>query len=107
MTNDNEDEITFDDFTGSLDVIGHEITHGVTMKTAKLLMMGQSGSLNEAYSDFFGRMIANDGDWAMGRAIFIEPNSPGIRDLADPASLSYKLGDGQGNVTYQGNYPAT
>jgi bacillolysin len=101
------DGVKFGDFTGSLDVIGHEITHGVTMKTAQLLMMGQSGSLNEAYSDFFGRMIANDGDWAMGRAIFIEPNSPGIRDLADPASLSYKLGDGQGNVTYQGNYPAT
>jgi bacillolysin len=87
------DGVTFGDFTGSLDVIGHEITHGVTMKTAKLLMMGQSGSLNEAYSDFFGRMIANDGDWAMGRAIFIDPNSPGIRNLADPASISYKLGD--------------
>src|SRR6185369_12042599 len=38
----------------SLDVAGHEITHGVTQATSKLLMQGQSGGLNEGLSDIFG-----------------------------------------------------
>jgi Zn-dependent metalloprotease len=96
------DGVTYQDFTTALDVIGHEITHGVTDSTAKLLMMKESGSLNEAYSDFFGRMIANDGDWAIGRALFINQSTArGIRDLSDPSSISFKL------ASAQGKYPAT
>src|SRR3954467_4125415 len=44
-------------FTGALDVIGHELTHGVTQYTAGLIYHGQSGALNESISDVFGIMI--------------------------------------------------
>lgn len=91
----------FGDFTKALDVIGHEFTHGVTAATAKLLAMGESGALNEAYSDFFGKMIANDGDWAMGRKAFVNPSkAKGFRNLADPASMNFRL------ATREGKYPA-
>ena len=44
----------FDRFTTPLDVIGHELTHGVTEYTAGLVYDGQSGALNESISDVFG-----------------------------------------------------
>ena len=40
----------FNRFTISLDVIGHELTHGVTEDEAKLAYYGQSGALNESIS---------------------------------------------------------
>jgi Zn-dependent metalloprotease len=43
----------------SLDIIGHEITHGLTANTAKLTLENESGSLNESFSDIFGATI----DW--------------------------------------------
>jgi Zn-dependent metalloprotease len=42
-------------FTISTDIIGHELTHGVTGDTANLDYQGQSGALNESVSDVFGR----------------------------------------------------
>ncbi len=61
-------------FTGSVDVIGHELTHGVTEHTAGLLYRGQSGALNESVSDVFGSIVkqrtlgqaAADADWLIG-----------------------------------------
>jgi Zn-dependent metalloprotease len=41
----------------SLDVTGHEITHGLTSRTAALMGSGESGGLNESTSDIFGTMI--------------------------------------------------
>jgi thermolysin len=41
----------------SLDVVGHEFTHGVTQHEAGLIYTGESGALNEAISDIFGSMI--------------------------------------------------
>ena len=41
------------------DVAGHEITHGVTATSAGLLYAGQSGALNESFSDYFGNVIGN------------------------------------------------
>lgn len=43
----------------TLDVAGHEITHGVTETTAGLVYSGQPGALNEAFSDYFGNVIGN------------------------------------------------
>jgi hypothetical protein len=64
----------------SLDVTGHEITHGVTSRTAKLGNDGESGGLNEANSDIFGTMIefyahnAKDvGDYLIGETAFVHP----------------------------------
>ncbi len=41
----------------SLDIVGHEMTHGVTQATADLVYSGESGGLNEATSDIFGTMV--------------------------------------------------
>jgi Zn-dependent metalloprotease len=81
---------TFGDFTTALDVAGHEQTHGVVAYTAKLLGMRESGALNEAFADFFGKMIANDNDWAIGRKLFKNPaQAKGVRDLANPGNLTF------------------
>ncbi len=62
--NDNCRCMTFGDGDGkelgalvSLDIAGHEITHGLTSRTAALMNSGESGGLNEATSDIFGTMI--------------------------------------------------
>ena len=47
----------FERFTISVDVIGHELTHGVTEHEAKLEYHGQSGALNESVSDVFGSLV--------------------------------------------------
>ena len=54
---DGDGEI-FGRFTASLDVIGHELAHGVTEHTANLTYQGQSGALNESLSDVFGSLVA-------------------------------------------------
>ncbi|HWT44175.1 MAG TPA: M4 family metallopeptidase, partial [Sphingopyxis sp.] len=64
----------FNRFTISLDVIGHELAHGVTEHTAGLLYQGQSGALNESVSDVFGVLVkqkalgqsAAEADWLVG-----------------------------------------
>ena len=43
----------------TLDVTGHEITHGVTASSAALNYTGQSGALNESFSDYFGNVIGD------------------------------------------------
>jgi Zn-dependent metalloprotease len=56
MTYGDGDGTTFNPFD-SLDVAGHEMSHGVTSRTAKLTYSGESGGLNEATSDIFGTMV--------------------------------------------------
>ncbi|MBC7778388.1 MAG: M4 family metallopeptidase [Phycisphaerae bacterium] len=41
----------------ALDIAGHEFTHGITNRTAKLVYAGESGALNESFSDIFGVMV--------------------------------------------------
>ncbi len=53
MTYGDGDGRTFNPFD-SLDVAGHEMSHGVTSRTANLVYSGESGGLNEATSDIFG-----------------------------------------------------
>jgi len=73
----------FGDFTGSLDVIAHEMTHGVTERTAGLEYHNQSGALNESMSDVMGSLVkqwslrqtADQADWLIGADIF----TPGIQ----------------------------
>lgn len=76
------DGVIFTDFTASLDVIGHELTHGVTEFSAGLEYHNQSGALNESMSDVFGSLVkqwtngqsADRADWLIGAEIF----TPGI-----------------------------
>jgi Zn-dependent metalloprotease len=63
----------------NLDVAGHEMSHGVTSRTAGLVYSGESGGLNEATSDIFGTMVefyannANDpGDYLIGEKIYLK-----------------------------------
>ncbi|MFJ8214273.1 M4 family metallopeptidase [Streptomyces sp. NPDC096033] len=72
----------FSNLAGSLDVIGHELTHGVTENTAGLEYHNQSGALNESMSDVFGSLVkqwklkqtAEEADWQIGADVW----TPGI-----------------------------
>ncbi|WP_405780911.1 M4 family metallopeptidase [Streptomyces sp. NBC_00859] len=75
----------FLDFTIPVDVIGHELTHGVTQYTANLAYSGQSGALNESVSDVFGSLIkqyalgqtADQADWLIGAGL-LAPRVSGV-----------------------------
>jgi Zn-dependent metalloprotease len=76
----------------SVDVTGHEMSHGVTENTAGLTYSGESGGLNEATSDIFGTMVefyANDpsdpGDYLIGEQFDLKKHL-GLRRMDDPAS---------------------
>jgi Zn-dependent metalloprotease len=85
----------FQQFTGSLDVIAHELTHGVTQFTAQLPYEDQSGALNESFSDVFGSMVkqwslgqtVDQADWLIGAGILV-PGVKGraLRDMANPGT---------------------
>ncbi|GAA3600145.1 hypothetical protein GCM10022419_100240 [Nonomuraea rosea] len=47
----------FHSFAASLDVVGHEMTHGVITHSAELVYLGQSGAINEGLADYFGNAI--------------------------------------------------
>lgn len=72
-------------YAASLDVIAHEMTHGVTNHTANLVYEGQSGALNEAMSDVFGEMVEANfygtNDWLIGSHI---GGSGAIRSMSEP-----------------------
>ena len=70
---------------GALDVIGHELGHGVIDKTAGLVYRDQSGAMNESFADIFGAMIDRE-DWQIGEDI-TKPEvfpSGALRDLSNP-----------------------
>ena len=50
----------------SLDVTGHEISHGVTQYSSNLLYQSESGALNESFSDIFGNLIEFETEGAPG-----------------------------------------
>ena len=82
-------------FTGTVDVIGHELTHAVTDAMAPLLYFGQSGALNEHISDVFGIIVkqrkekesAEEADWLIGEGCLV-PGVKGIalRSMKDPGT---------------------
>jgi len=85
----------FDRFTKPVDVLGHELTHAVTERSAGLVYEGQSGALNESLSDVFASCLkqrllgqdAADGDWLIGAGLFL-PGVQGraLRDMAHPGT---------------------
>ena len=80
------DGTIFNRFTISLDVIGHELTHGVTGSEVNLTYQGESGALNESISDVFGSLVkqfklgqtAAQADWLIGAGLL----APGINGVA-------------------------
>jgi Zn-dependent metalloprotease len=88
MTYGDGDGTNFGPFAG-LDVAGHEMTHGVTARTAGLRYSGESGGLNEATSDIFGTMVeffandpADNPDYLIGEKI--RKSGVPLRFMDDP-----------------------
>ncbi|MEU6292798.1 M4 family metallopeptidase [Streptomyces sp. NPDC046988] len=90
--------MTYGDGTGntnpltSLDVAGHEMSHGVTSNTAGLNYSGESGGLNEATSDIFGTGVeyfaknaADKGDYLIGEKIDINGDGTPLRYMDKPS----------------------
>ncbi len=85
----------FNRFTIAIDVIGHELTHGVTQYTSNLNYSNQSGALNESFSDIFGSLVkqrqrgqsAADADWLIGQGLFTA-NVKGValRSMKEPGT---------------------
>jgi Zn-dependent metalloprotease len=85
----------FGPFTKALDVIGHELTHGIIQYEAGLNYRGQSGALNESLSDVFGSLVrqyklrqsAEKADWLIGRSLFLPGiNAEAIRSMKEPGT---------------------
>ena len=98
MTYGDGDGQVFTDFTKSDDVIGHELTHGVTQFTAGLDYSDESGALNESISDAFGAMFHQwrrkqtvvQADWIIGAGVLgpvaIAKGYTCLRNMAKPGS---------------------
>ncbi len=89
------DERLFNRFTIAIDIIGHELTHGVTQFEAKLVYSQQPGALNESMSDVFGSLVkqyqlrqtAAEADWIIGGGLLTENvNGIGIRTMKAPGT---------------------
>jgi Zn-dependent metalloprotease len=79
-----------------LDVIGHELTHGVTQHEANLTYSGQSGALNESVSDVFGIQVkqyalgqdVHSSDWLIGADIVGPALRPALRSMKQPGTAN-------------------
>lgn len=85
----------FERFTIAVDVVGHELTHGVTEKEAGLIYWAQPGALNESISDVFGSMVkqyvndekADQADWLIGEGLFTAAvNGVALRSMSEPGT---------------------
>ncbi|WP_338868938.1 M4 family metallopeptidase [Myxococcus stipitatus] len=97
----------------TLDIAGHEITHGLTERTAGLQYRNESGALNEAFSDIMGVGVewyasqkngAVKFDWTVGEDTYTPNNgdpTDGLRDLSNPSS------DGMSPDHYSKRYKGT
>lgn len=98
MTYGDGDGSIFVDFTKSNDVIGHELTHGLTQHSAAFAYSNQAGGLNESMSDVFGSMFrqwranqtVSQADWLIGKEIMgpasLAQGFTCLRDLSKPAA---------------------
>lgn len=91
------DGTTFTPLSGDLDVVAHELTHGVTDYESNLVYQNESGALNEAWSDIFGASAeawseggVNSTTWLLGEDIYT-PGTPGdaLRYMDNPTADGY------------------
>lgn len=99
MTYGDGDDINYGAFV-TVDVVAHEITHGLTTHTAGLMYRDESGALNESFSDIFGVAVdyyasPSTANFIIGEQVVL--NGDPIRNMQNPNSL----GDPD---TYKGNY---
>jgi len=85
----------FNRFTIAIDVIGHELTHGVTQDEAQLIYFFQPGALNESVSDVFGSLVkqhtlnqtADQADWLIGAGLLTaNVNGVALRSMKAPGT---------------------
>ncbi|USB33578.1 M4 family metallopeptidase [Paenibacillus sp. YPG26] len=82
----------FDCLSCGLDVVAHEITHGVNEKSANLEYQNQSGALNESFSDLFGALIESNYDsadtkwWLIGEDL--RQDRRALRNMRNPGDSS-------------------
>ena len=102
----------------TLDVCGHEVTHGVTQYTAGLIYKDESGALNESFSDIFGTNVEfnfqadnrsgypnkkpGTADWLCGEDCWV--SSTALRDLRNPANSATVGSGGEQPSKYKGTY---
>ena len=85
----------FNRFTIAIDVIGHELTHGVTDYEAGLEYQDQPGALNESFSDVFGSLVkqykrrqtAKEADWLIGKGLLARGvKGEALRSMREPGT---------------------
>ncbi|MCE8020559.1 peptidase M4 family protein [Halomonas sp. MCCC 1A11036] len=85
----------FNRFTVALDIVAHELSHGVIQHEAALTYAGQSGALNESLCDVFGSLVkqrelgqsADEADWLIGEGLFTDRIAgSALRSMAKPGS---------------------
>ena len=124
------DGVIFGSFTGDLDIIAHELTHGVIDYEANLTYKNQSGALNESFADIFGILVkqwanktsARRSNWLIGDRILkgrkyalrsmkapgsAYKNHPDLGDDPQPAVMSdfIKMMDDDGGVHFNSGIP--
>lgn len=97
MTYGDGDGKEFTDFASAIDVVAHELVHGVTQFFANLEYRSQSGALNEHFSDVFGTVIKqkflkqdiSEADWLIGDTV-VTDDFPGvaIRSMKAPGTAN-------------------
>lgn len=89
------DGVIFNSFTADPDIMGHELTHGVTGATAGLEYHDQPGALNESISDCFGSMVKQrmfgqtsaQADWLIGAHLLASGiNGVALRSMKAPGT---------------------
>lgn len=92
--------VQFRPLVGSLDLAGHEFTHGIIQTMANLDYQGQSGAINESMADVFGCML-DKGDWLIGEDVVKSSAYPSgaLRNMQEPHN-----GTTQGNLGWQPNH---
>jgi len=85
--------------SGSLDVVAHELTHGVTSSSSNLIYLNESGALNEAFSDIMGTAVEfyfqtpgagiGQADYLIGEDSFRTPGGGlnGVRSMVSPLAF--------------------
>jgi len=86
----------------TLEVVGHEFTHGMIDYTSRLVYSSESGAINECLADIFGKLLERKTDpgnfsWALGHSFILNPESTPFRVMNDPNSK-------QMPAYYKGNY---
>lgn len=96
MTYGDGDGTTYNPFD-AFDVVGHEMTHGITERTSDLVYQNESGAANESYSDIFGAVVEFKAgtltgfgglvyapDWLIGEDIYkVQDGTKAIRNMAN------------------------